>query len=87
MKFFSEIQRFIKSKLDTLCPHANFANLTVFKKCVYYAVRSNLTARIKSLFGNKRRFQLALKEFLVPHTLYYVNELVNLTSLIALLIM
>jgi len=53
------------------------ANLTVYQKCVYYQgikIYNHLQKTIKDLSGDKNKFNLALKRYLLHNCFYSLKE-------------
>jgi hypothetical protein len=53
------------------------ANLTVYQKGVYYQgikIYNNLPKTIKELSGDKNKFKLALKRYLLHNSFYSLKE-------------
>ena len=68
------------------------ANLTVYQKCVYYSgikIYSHLPTAIKDLSGDKNKFKLALKRYLLHNSFYSLEKYFNtqLTMILTLLIL
>jgi hypothetical protein len=57
--------------------HVPPANLTTYQKGVYYSgirIFSHLPPNIKNLSDNKKKFQIALRKFLLNNSFYSVEE-------------
>ena len=57
--------------------HISQANLTIYKKGVYYSGEknfNNLPSEIKNVAGNKKKFKIALKKFLYTYSFYTLEE-------------
>ena len=53
------------------------ANLTIYQKCVYYKgikIYNHLPKTIKDLSGDKNKFKLALKIYLLHNSFYSLKE-------------
>jgi hypothetical protein len=56
------------------------ANLTTYQNGVYYSVikiYNHLPTAIKDLFGDKNKFKLALKRYLLHYSFYSLEEYLN----------
>jgi hypothetical protein len=56
------------------------ANLAVYQKGVYYSgikIYNHPPTAIKDLFGNKNKFKLALKRYLLGNSFYSLEEYFN----------
>jgi len=53
------------------------ANLTTYQKCVYYQgikIYNHLPKTVKDLSGDKNKFKLALKRYLLHNSFYSLKE-------------
>ena len=58
-------------------PHVPPANSTMYQRGVYYSgikIFSHLPTTIKTLSGNKKKFQIALRKFLLYNSFYSLEE-------------
>ena len=60
--------------------YAPTATLTIYQKGVYYSgikIYNHLPTAIKDLYGDKNKFKLALKRYLLHNSFYSLEEYFN----------
>ena len=77
-RFNSQVHKI--NTMQTLDMYVPTANLTIYQKGVYYSgikIYNHLATAIKDLSGDKNKFKLALKRYLLHYSFYSLEEYFN----------
>jgi hypothetical protein len=80
LRFLIYINDLSKSISDKSILYVPAANLTLYRKGVYYSgikIYNHLSTTIKNLSDDKNKFQIALKKFLSNNSFYSLEEYFN----------